>query len=178
MTEHLLHTHNKTCITCKQVLCITEFGRLKKSKDGLNTVCKTCARLYFVQYRKKHEAVLQTYQKNYRRENADSIRQTVKDWKLRKHGSAVAATRYYKFKLTQQAFDAMLALQNNVCDICKQPETYAQNGKLKSLCVDHNHVTGKIRKLLCHNCNRVLGLMGEDPERLRQAASYLERHND
>jgi hypothetical protein len=40
--------------------------------------------------------------------------------------------------------------------------------------VDHCHATGKVRGLLCHNCNRALGLMQDNIENIKRAADYLE----
>jgi len=51
----------------------------------------------------------------------------------------------------------MLVQQKSVCYICKQPETVRVNGKLRPLCVDHDHKTGAVRKLLCNACNTALG---------------------
>jgi hypothetical protein len=45
------------------------------------------------------------------------------------------------------------------------------------LAVDHSHETGAFRGLLCHSCNRAIGLLGDDPARLRAAAEYLEDHS-
>ncbi len=45
-----------------------------------------------------------------------------------------------------------------------------------SLKVDHEHTSGKIRGVLCHNCNVAIGHMRDDPTRLRAAAQYLELH--
>jgi hypothetical protein len=63
----------------------------------------------------------------------------------------------------------MLMCQNCGCAICseKAPEH-------KSLCVDHNHKTGKIRGLLCGNCNLMIGLVKDNPTILRHAITYLE----
>lgn len=62
--------------------------------------------------------------------------------------------------------------QKGVCAICASPE----NGRYKHLSVDHNHETGIIRGLLCNNCNRGIGLLRDNAELLRKAASYVEDH--
>lgn len=54
------------------------------------------------------------------------------------------------------------------CSICG-----ASEGRIY---LDHCHVTGNIRDALCQGCNSGLGMMGDDPERLRRAANYLEEH--
>lgn len=43
------------------------------------------------------------------------------------------------------------------------------------LVVDHDHKTGKVRGLLCHNCNRALGLLKDNKEIIQNCLSYLER---
>jgi len=53
------------------------------------------------------------------------------------------------------------------CEICKSPTG-------PSFHIDHCHKTGKYRGLLCSNCNSGIGLFGDNPERLRAAAEYLE----
>jgi hypothetical protein len=63
----------------------------------------------------------------------------------------------------------MAAAQDYVCAVCKRDP---EKGHLH---VDHDHVTGKVRGLLCGACNRTLGLTSESPERLRALAEYLER---
>jgi hypothetical protein len=51
--------------------------------------------------------------------------------------------------------------------------TRAKNGRIKALAVDHNHATGEIRGLLCANCNKGIGNLGDSPDRLLVAAGYL-----
>lgn len=51
------------------------------------------------------------------------------------------------------------------CSVCKDKS---------SLSVDHNHTTGKIRGILCNNCNRGIGLLGDTPESLLKAYKYLK----
>lgn len=66
----------------------------------------------------------------------------------------------------------MNAAQNGVCAICKKTCTCG-----RSLAVDHNHKTGKVRALLCSRCNRGLGLFMENPEYLNAAKEYLLHHD-
>lgn len=80
-----------------------------------------------------------------------------------------------KFNLTPDDYDALLAKQGGVCAICAQVETHKYpSGKPKDLAVDHDHITGKVRGLLCFNCNQGVGRFQNSPERLRCAAAYLE----
>lgn len=66
--------------------------------------------------------------------------------------------------------------QDGKCAICHTPGLlYGQGNQKDTLPLDHNHVTGEIRGLLCIKCNRGLGLFMDNPELLREAARYLER---
>ena len=74
------------------------------------------------------------------------------------------------YGLSLAEYDRKLADQNGGCAICaKTPE---ENGL--RLAVDHNHRTGEVRGLLCSQCNKGIGNLGDSPQRLRQAALYLE----
>lgn len=88
--------------------------------------------------------------------------------------SYVGRHRSRTYGVTREQYKAMSAGQNDVCAICKQTQKRTRNGKPVELAVDHNHVTGKLRGLLCHNCNAALGLASDSPERLRAMADYLE----
>lgn len=72
-------------------------------------------------------------------------------------------------------YDAMLQAQNGVCRICKRPERVkSRNGSIMRLAIDHCHVTGAVRGLLCNGCNTALGKANDDPHLLRAMADYLE----
>ena len=90
-----------------------------------------------------------------------------------------ARQRSYKlmanFGMTVEQYDDLLIAQGNVCAICTKPETSRSGaGVIKRLAVDHNHSTGKVRGLLCENCNRGLGLFKEDEGIMQSAISYLK----
>ena len=70
----------------------------------------------------------------------------------------------------QQMFDQ----QQGVCAICKNKG----DGKLKKLCVDHDHKTGKVRQLLCRNCNMVLDQVGDNIQILQSMIEYLQGHTE
>jgi Recombination endonuclease VII len=84
----------------------------------------------------------------------------------------------HRHGITKLQYEAMLAAQDSVCAICRQPETRKdRSGHLLSLAVDHCHQTGKIRMLLCRACNQGIGFFKDDPALLRAALDYIERHS-
>jgi hypothetical protein len=66
--------------------------------------------------------------------------------------------RVRKYGVTDNVYNAMLAAQNGLCAMCGKPEVHlGRSGKVRPLVIDHDHVTGKVRDLLCDTCNRALG---------------------
>ncbi|HET8686207.1 MAG TPA: endonuclease VII domain-containing protein [Methanosarcina sp.] len=90
------------------------------------------------------------YMRDYRKRNPDKM----KNIDLKK-----------RFNITLDQYKEMLALQDNVCAICLQPEKRKDHrtGLIRELAVDHCHTTGKIRGLLCTDCNTALGLFKDNP---------------
>ncbi len=72
-----------------------------------------------------------------------------------------------RYGITAAEADSMLAEQGGLCAICV--EAPAEH-------VDHCHETGRVRALLCFNCNGGLGQFKDDPDVLRAAAAYVLRH--
>jgi Recombination endonuclease VII len=68
------------------------------------------------------------------------------------------------YNLDLKTFNSLVESQNNRCKICKQE---------KELYVDHDHITGKIRGLLCCHCNNGLGNFKDNREFLLNAYNYL-----
>jgi hypothetical protein len=69
----------------------------------------------------------------------------------------------------------MLAAQNYCCAICNSDKAVARRSHY-SWRVDHCHTTGKVRALLCHNCNIALGLLKESVPTLEAMVKYLKHH--
>ncbi len=76
------------------------------------------------------------------------------------------------YGLTLEQYADMVAAQNGVCAICFR----APRGKYKNLAIDHCHATGKIRGLLCYECNHGLGCFEDRTELFRSAIEYLIHH--
>lgn len=137
----------KRCPGCESEKDSSLYYVDRASSDGLSCRCKSCI--------DAHQALKP---KTPERNRIDARR-----WTLRT-----------KFGLTEEAYASMLAGQLGLCAICGQPETNnGRSGAVKPLAIDHDHKSGKVRGLLCDNCNQALGRMEDDPERLEAAARYL-----
>lgn len=93
-----------------------------------------------------------------------------KEWYVKHPGYAQNAHRKMLYKISQQEYDVLFSLQKGCCILCNTPLSSLTK---KSLSVDHNHKTGKVRGLLCTKCNSLLGFARDDIELLRRAIKYL-----
>lgn len=73
---------------------------------------------------------------------------------------------------------AMFEEQNHRCALCGGEGFKMADHHRVPLVVDHCHETGKVRQLLCHNCNRALGLLKDDPSLMDRCARYIEAHRE
>jgi hypothetical protein len=76
------------------------------------------------------------------------------------------------YGITLKEHQQMYEEQNGVCAVCEKPG----DGKWKKLCVDHDHKTGKVRQLLCRNCNMILGQVDDSINHLGKLTAYLQKH--
>ncbi len=84
--------------------------------------------------------------------------------------SAVARRAKIKrmFGITPEDYDRMFEDQRGVCAICSR-----ESPDGRRLHIDHCHASGRVRGLLCHDCNRGLGMFKDSQERLAAAVRYL-----
>lgn len=92
----------------------------------------------------------------------------------RRYAKAFRAKHPYRhvkdlYGLSEAAFFSLLAGQGGVCAICGSGDWS------KKPCVDHDHVTGTVRGILCRKCNSGIGFLDDDPDLVRTALQYLER---
>lgn len=119
-------------------------------------------------------------QKPYRHSRCkDCRRAQCRAWSRTEGGRAVKRNGILRreYRLSPSEFDALLKAQGGACAICRFPETKIhRDGSVTRLSVDHDHETGAVRGLLCSGCNVGLGSFADDPEALRAAVDYVERH--
>ena len=80
------------------------------------------------------------------------------------------------YGLGRNEYSAMMEAQGGLCAICHSQETATTRGVPRRLAVDHCHSGGHVRALLCTGCNTGLGGFKDDPDLLRAAIAYLEKH--
>ena len=87
--------------------------------------------------------------------------------------------RKHEYGISPEEYRLRLRNQKSLCAICgkKETQTDHRSGKTRTLSVDHDHKTNKIRGLLCGNCNRGLGLFQDDLSLLLKAIKYLKVSN-
>ena|ERR1700677_313284 len=147
----------KKCPQCNEIKELADFSKDKRRKDGHACWCKECNSAY-LRARYKADPVKHAEQgKQWRLENP-LYRKTAN---LRDYG------------LTIEQFDIMRKQQNYCCAICNINEDKLP----KKLHVDHNHDTGKVRGLLCGNCNTALGLLKENLFIMHSMRKYCRKHS-
>ena len=84
-----------------------------------------------------------------------------------------------KLNLSFDEYKKLKAKQKGLCSICGRAETAKhQSGTVRDLCIDHCHETGRIRGLLCMECNMGLGKFKDNKVLLGKAIKYLQKHSN
>lgn len=147
----------KRCADCQTVKPVEDFYPTTTGRHKRDAYCKPCRR---VRDRARSENRCQAHQ---RRLAADPF--YLRRLKLKK-----------MYGITHEDYMAMHEAQGGLCAICEKPEKRVLYGSISLLAVDHNHVTGKVRSLLCHRCNTALGPV-ENEDFRSKALAYLEKHS-
>jgi hypothetical protein len=170
----------KKCIKCGMVKPLSEFTFHNRTKGQHRNFCHDCEKEMIKTYHKSDKG--KEKGKEWYDANQDKI-QAYKEFYKSSPEHRAKSKAYHKKKwlsdkygLTLEQYEGMLEKQGYCCAICKNGRPDVK-GKKTMFHVDHDHTTGKVRGLLCHNCNVSIGLMKDSPHVLRQAAEYLETHN-
>jgi hypothetical protein len=136
----------------------------------LSLIKQTC------KYCKEHKHISDFFRSKIELENSTtkSIPKVCKDCRYKKLlkedflKNVATANRYENFTLAE--YEYIQACQKDRCAICGRHSSELN----KKLCVDHCHKTGKVRGLLCINCNLGLGSFKDDIKFLNKAIEYLK----
>lgn len=154
-------THYKKCNKCNETISLNYFNRV-------GNTCKKCHTKITIQWRKENKT-----EKRKLRTNELQLK------RYHENSSLICLKANTKrLKLTPEWYIEQFNKQNEKCAICNQKEIQINTkGEIKRLAIDHNHKTGKVRDLLCSNCNRALGHFKDDVEIIENAIKYLNKHS-
>lgn len=189
-----MQASEKRCTKCGAVRARSEFSAHKKARDGLQSNCKPCVAARAASYRQPKPCLRCGGPKGGRKSkklcerclntcNSCNVKEREPGRRMcsdctaefdRKRKSSPVAK--YKDKITRvaskygvsRAYAAVLAAMRT-CAACGK--TCERPGELH---VDHCHASGRVRGVLCFNCNAALGNVGDSTERLRALISYME----
>lgn len=139
----MCHIKYKYCPNCKEDKSLDEFGPNRSQRDGLQTWCRNC-----------HSSV--------KKANYDP--QKNREYKIK-----------HRYNLEWDTYLDMLADQHGKCPICMEDLNMDPECPRSGLApvVDHDHDTGRVRAILCADCNRGIGMFKENPDALWAAARYV-----
>lgn len=176
----------KRCTGCERALPTASFAADRNRRDGLQVRCRECVAEYSAaHYRRRREAIGKSVRQRVDVPPGHKLCRTCGEikphgeWHRNATASDGLSTRckacraiqgregHLKrhYGMTEAERDEMIASQMGLCVIClKAPAVH----------VDHCHETGRVRGVLCFNCNSAIGKLGDDPDAVRRAAAYLE----
>ena len=140
-----------TCRECGLPKAEAEFGLDRTRPSGRHPYCRTCRRV----------------REKIRYANSPEHREGAR-WRQIK----------FNYGMTKEEWMALYEKQGGCCAICLRPLDLTAKGVGRSATqpvVDHCHVTGQNRGILCHDCNLGIGYLSEDLATLQRAIAYLSR---
>lgn len=163
-----------------------EYNRSGGTYDGYYTMCRECSRIKSAEYRAANREMINAREREYQRKKKEEDKSAYSEKKhqyyLRKKAKTTPEEREKRYRygrewylqntfgITGDQYSEMLSLQGGVCAICGEgPKRKCD----KHLVVDHDHDTGRVRKLLCHQCNSALGMMEEREDIALRMVNYI-----
>ena len=144
---------------CKLIKPLSEFPKDRSKRDGLAYNCKQCRKIY----KQKWDRENKQWFIDYKIKNKDVLTKKRKEYHLEKELKKL-------YNISRESFESLLLSQKGCCAICHKH--YSE--LTKSLAVEHDHDTNKVRGLLCFNCNIGLGKFQDKESLLFNAINYLK----
>jgi hypothetical protein len=133
--------------------------------EGSRVRCRTCCASYSRNWDLNNKEKRRERSRKWSKENPDKTRANRRKKVLK------------QYDLTVEMVELILKEQGNKCGNPGCPVT-EPGGRHNTWHVDHNHVTGKARGLLCNTCNVGLGMLGENENRILGLIEYLRMYKE
>ena len=135
---------------------------------------------YMKEYVEKNREKIKGQRREYYKNNRERILE------LKRQAHDPERTKNYRllknYGITLETYNEMREAQEHKCAVCgiHEDDLSVANNQYggKMLVVDHCHVTGQVRQLLCNRCNTVIGLLGEDTTLLNCLKEYIEHWHE
>jgi hypothetical protein len=147
---------SKLCPKCGKNKPLEDYAKSARGVLKRQTYCRACMK----GMRLPHNEHDREYHKNYQKSNPEKFAFRTSKWR-----------RKNVYKISEAEYKELLEGQKGLCAICGGPPT----GRRNTLSIDHCHVTGTIRGLLCQNCNVAIGHFKDNTDLLKRAILYLNR---
>lgn len=105
------------------------------------------------------------YSHNYRKVNRVLVNARARKRYEKDPGITKRRNILRRYGITLEQYEQILCAQNGECRICRKSK--------EKMCLDHCHVTGKIRGILCNECNIAIGALKDSPALVARALEYL-----
>jgi hypothetical protein len=172
MPKPIIHVDGrKCCSVCSTWKPLDNFTKRASMSDGLCSHCRTCAAVRSKRWRLANAARNYANNQRWKSANRERVNAAARASYVRRVVTRPKYTRgdrLQAYGLTEAQYDQMLVEQGGACAICRRAgHTHHRLG------VDHDHATGRVRGLLCSNCNASLGLLQDRIDLLYAAIRYL-----
>ncbi len=105
-------------------------------------------------------------------DNREKILAANRVWHAANREKVAVRKRTKKYGISREDYDSLLMSQGGRCAICATDSPGGSHGRFHT---DHCHADGRVRGILCHNCNILLGMAGDKPAILQAAIHYLTK---
>lgn len=112
------------------------------------------------------------YLKQWAKDNPEKIKAAKRKYREANREKLNEKRRNKLYSISKEDFDKLKHEQNNCCAICGKSPTRSE------LDIDHCHITGAVRGLLCNNCNRGIGHLQDSLDILKNALTYLSKYQN
>ena len=183
----------KVCTKCNQRLSVNQFHKQKLGKFCLESTCKNCKQSYKDKRYKITTGAMRVCKTcgltasntielemfaigtSYKFGRKPQCKKCVTSSEYNKTRNSALEKRVKKFGITVDKYNNFVSIQNNSCAICNKPKELFE-GMGNNFHIDHCHTSGKVRGLLCSNCNTGLGQFKDNIKSLENAIQYLVKN--